>query len=56
MGARAWKRFKRGREKQLWYYRSVTEALRAGDADRDVARGPRLRDLPAELEATEDEG
>jgi (p)ppGpp synthase/HD superfamily hydrolase len=54
IGPDTWKRFKRGREDQLWYYRSVIEALRGEDAGPDVAHGPSLQDLLAELETTVD--
>jgi hypothetical protein len=36
------------------YYRSVIEALRTGGVGPEVARGPGLRDLVAELATTVD--
>lgn len=47
-----WPRFKRGCEQQLWYYRSVTEALRAGNPGGGAAHPAGLQDLLAELETT----
>jgi len=52
IGSATWKRFNRGRKDQLWYYRSVIEALRAGDPVHQVGRGPGFRDLVAELTTT----
>lgn len=54
IGPDTWKRFNRGREDQLWYYRSVIEALRTSNMEPGVASGPGLRDLIAELATTVD--
>lgn len=54
IGPDTWERFKRGRKDQLWYYRSVIEALRTRDIGRDAGNGPGFRDILSELTTTVD--